>query len=263
MGIPILKGREFSDEDMKQDTDVAIVNETLARRFWPGQDPIGKHIRGIGSKAPYCQVIGLARDSKYWSPGETPRPYLYTLPWRFDMPLTLEARTAADPDSVLAAVLAETQNLDGNVPVLSTETIGRHIAGSLLPFRVAGLVFAGFGLLGLLLTSIGIYGVVAYSVRQRKYEIGIRRALGARGPDILGMLTRQMIRSVLIGMGLGLCAAAALARFIISLLYAFSFGDLIALVYVSLLMLAVTLLAIYAPTRRALRIDPASALRCE
>jgi putative ABC transport system permease protein len=185
------------------------------------------------------------------------------LPWRFDIPLTLHVRTIGDPDAVAGAVLAAQQNVDSNVPLISTDTVRRHIRASLSPAWTAAVVFAGFGLLGLILTSVGIYGIVAYSVKQRTHEIGVRRTLGAQGLDILGMLTRQMMRPVLIGMVLGLGGAGAVSRFIISFLYRSTVADLLALFYVSIMMLAVTLLAIYAPARRALRIDPASALRYE
>lgn len=264
MGIPLTRGRDFAIHDMKAAPGVVIINERMARRFWPDQDPIGKRISVSGVKGPYLEVIGVAKVAKYYSLQERPFSYMY-LPYkqRYESHATLHVRTVGDPNALIGAVRQQAQLLDRDLPVFGIGAMAGYMNQSLWVSRMASTLLGIFGALALALVTVGVYGVVAYSVTQRTNEIGIRLALGAKPRDVLGLLLRHSMRLTFIGLGLGLGLAFALTRFTSSLLYGVSTSDPIIFGGITLLIACVTLLASYIPARRAMRIDPVITLRYE
>ncbi len=267
MGIPLIAGRDFTAQDKKDAPSVAIINETFARRFWPGQSAVGKRFH-VGSEGPLVEVIGVARDGKYFSLSEEPRPFIYR-------PLlqsyigdasndgTLIVRTVGDPGAIIAAVRHEIQRLDASLPVFNVKTLTEHSRLALFPLRFGAALVGGFGLLALALAAIGIYGVMAYAVAQRTYEIGIRMALGARNRDVLKLVVKQGMILALIGLAIGLVASLALGRLMRNLLFGVSATDPLTFTLISLLLASVALLACWIPGRRATKVDPIEALRYE
>lgn len=272
LGIPILRGREFTRHDRADAPKVAIVNETFAKRFWPGEDPIGKTIQLRSEDGPRHTVVGLARDSKYRSLGEAPMPFYY-LPILQDygfvrryarlFPLYVVVRGEGDPRSLARAVTTVLAGIDPRLPAYPPKTMMEHLGMSVLPSRVASSLFTAFGLLGLLLASLGLYGVVAYSVAQRTQEIGVRIALGATGRDVLLQVLREGLGLTVTGAALGALLAAFVGPAMGSLLYGLSPFDPVTFVTVPLVLAAVAVAATTIPARRAARIDPVVALRYE
>ena len=264
--IPILRGRSFSEQDVLGTPGVVMINEAFARRYWPGQDAIGKHI-GMGDPAnsdSHLQVVGVVRDGKYVTLGEDAKPFFYfSLAQRYQSSSTLIVRTKGDPVGYIASVRNEVAALDQNLPLFDVKTMREHLGVALLPARLAGSVLGIFGLVALILAASGIYGVMAYSVAQRTREIGIRMALGARSTDVLSMVVRQGMKLVAIGVAVGLTAAFVVTRMMTSLLYGVSPTDPLTLGAISLLLILVALLACYLPGLRATRVDPMIALRYE
>lgn len=263
MGIAMLRGRQFDSSDREDSPKVAIINQAAARRFWPDQDPIGRRFKFFGE--PYVvQVVGVARDAKYGTLGEEPTPYMYLPLIQTPSPaLTLFFRSGADPNAVLASVRERVQALDRNLPLTSVWPIGEVISQALWGAKFAASLLSIFAILAMILAVIGVYGVVAYSVGQRVREIGIRMALGARREDILGMIVRQSSVSLVIGLGVGLVAAFALARMITTLLYGASAGSPMPFALLPLLLALVGVIATYIPARRATKVNPIVALRQE
>ncbi len=265
MGIPLIAGRTFTAQDKKDAPPVAIINETFARRFWPGQSAVGRRFR-TGSEGPLIEVIGVARDGKYFSLGEEPRPFVYR-------PLlqsyigdasndgTLIVRTAGAPSVIISAVRREIEQLDASLPVFDVKTLTEHMRLSLFPLRVGAAIVGGFGLLALLLAAIGIYGLMAYAVAQRTHEIGIRMALGAQSRDVLKLVVMQGVMLVLIGATIGLAASLALTRLMSNLLFSVSATDSLTFIVTALLLVFVSLVACWIPARRAAKVDPMVALR--
>lgn len=264
MGIPLTRGRDFTSRDMKSAPGVVIINERMARRFWPDQDPIGKRMSVSGMKGPYLEVVGVAKIAKYYELQERPFSYMY-LPYKqkYESHATLHVRTVGDPNTLIGAVRQQAQALDRNLPVFGISTMAGHMNQSLWVSRMAATLLGVFGALALVLVTVGVYGVVAYSVTQRMNEIGIRLALGATPRDVLRLLLGQTMRLALIGLGLGLGLAFAFTRFTSSLLYGVNASDPVIFGGISLLIAGVTLLASYIPARRAMRIDPVITLRYE
>jgi macrolide transport system ATP-binding/permease protein len=264
MRVPLVAGRGFTEADRAGGPGVIIVNQAFARRFWPGQEALGKRVSVTAQEGPWLEVIGVARDGKYVTLGEEPTPFFY-LPLRQhpSARVTLVARTADSPERVTAAVRGEIHALDPDLPIESQETVEAHLGFSLLPARIAGAVLGAFGLFGLLLASLGVYGVLAYAVSQRVREIGVRVALGARGADIVGLVLGEGMRLVAIGIGLGLVVALATARLIRGFLYGLSPLDPVTFAGVAGLFAAIAALASYLPALRAARLNPVDALRSE
>ena len=258
--IPLLKGRGFTTMDRAGSPDVAILNETLASRIWPGEDPIGKTFRNEDRTV---TIIGIARDAKYRSLGEEPRAFIYVpLSQRYNGSLSLFART--DPGLSMTAPLRRlVAGLDPSLPILSSQPLAEHTAVGLFPQRVALWVATSLGGVALLLALIGIYGVTAYSVAQRTREIGIRIALGSPRGSVLGMVLGQGIRLIVVGVAAGVAAAIAATRLLESLLFGVSGSDPVALGGASLLLLSAAMIASWVPARRASRVDPMVALRQE
>jgi putative ABC transport system permease protein len=264
LGVDLLEGRDFTDEDGDTRPRAAVVNETFARRFWPGQSALGKRFSLQGVTGPWTEVIGVMRDGKYFSLGEDPSPFIYVNLRPTDGSyLTLMVRTSGEPQAVIGALRNEFRQLDSNLSVYSVRTMSEHMALPLFPARGAATLLGSFGVLALILAAIGIFGVMSYAVSQRTREIGIRMALGADAGRILSLVIGQGLKLILFGLGIGLVAAFAGTRLMSSLLYGVSATDSITFALIALLLTGVALLACYLPARRATRVDPVIALRCE
>ncbi len=261
MGVPILRGREFKANDREKGV---IINETFAARFFPDKDPVGKRVSLNGPKGPYSEIIGVAKDGKYSTLGERARPFIYQpLLQSYESRMTLVVRTTTDPTALTDAVRSQIQALEPNLPVTKINTLAEQVSISLLPARLTATLLGVFGLLALCLATVGIYGVVAYSVSQRTHEIGIRMALGARPGDVLKLVLREGLGIVTIGIAIGLGIAFVATQLISSLLYGVSATDPITFVGISLLLTGVALAACAVPARRATKVDPMVALRYE
>jgi predicted permease len=261
---PLLAGRDFSWRDDQSAPAVIIVNETLAARYWPGESALGHRLRVGDEKTPYREVVGVAKDSKYRSIGENPKPYMYLpIMQNYRPTLTLVARTAGDPAALVGGVRREVQALDPRLPIYDIKTMKEHMTYALWAIQMGASLSTAFGLLALLLAATGLYSVMAYSVSQRTREIGIRMALGAQASDVLKMVTRQGMTLALVGVGLGLTVTSVATRILSSLLYGVSATDLVIFVGIPMLLAAVALLACYIPARKATKVDPMVALRYE
>jgi putative ABC transport system permease protein len=273
LGIPLVRGRDFAAGDRAGAPPVAVVDEALARRFFAGVDPVGQLITfdaGPAQGRRQIEVVGVVRSGADASLGWRPHFFVY-LP--AEQPLfgegatrrmILHARAAAPlRGQTLAALRRETAALDPNVPVLSAGPLAEQIDEALLPQRVAAAIAGVFGLVGLVLASVGIYGVVSYTVAQRTREIGVRMALGAQARDVLALILRRGLRLCVYGITLGLAGAFVATRLLGEMLYGLSATDPVTFAGVSLLLAAVALLASYVPARRATKVDPMVALRYE
>jgi predicted permease len=259
-----LRGRDFTERDSKEESRVAIVNETFARRMFPGREAIGSRFNFSGPDKPYWEVIGVAADGKYNSLGEDPKAAYYRPLLRdYSSNATLVARTIGDSPSALAALRGELQRLDPTLPLYNVQTLSDHMNVPLFPFRVAATVLGAFGVLAIVLAAIGIYGVMSYVVAGRTREIGVRIALGAVRRDVLLLIIRQGMTLAVIGLGIGLLIAFAVAQLLAKILFGVSPFDPLTFAGVSLLLGLVAAVACYIPARRATKVDPLVALRYE
>ena len=264
LGAELLQGRDFMEQDGEREQREAVINETFARRFWPGQSALGKRFSVERATGPWVEVVGVMRDGKYFSLSEDPAPFVYlNLRPENGSYLTLVVRTASDPQSVIGALRGEFQQLDANLPVYNVKTMTEHMALPLFPARVAAMLLGGFGLLALILAAIGIFGVMSYAVSQRTREIGIRMALGANAGGILKLVVGHGLKLIMLGLGIGLAGAVAGTRLMSSFLYGVSATDAVTFAVIALLLTGVALLACYVPARRATKVDPMVALRYE
>jgi putative ABC transport system permease protein len=264
IGTPLVAGRDLTEQDQEGKTRSAVVNETFARKFFPGANPIetalGKQFRTSPEEQPW-QISGVAKDGKYWTIGEDPQAFVW-FPIRDQLSYNhLLVRTSAKPETLIGAIRAEFRNLDPNLPVTDVKTLTEHMSLSLFPARAFASLLSAFGLLALTLAAIGIFGVMSYAVSQRTREIGVRMALGAGAKDIFKLVIGRGLSLTLIGVGVGLALAVVGTRFLSSLLYNVSAVDPLAFVGVTLLLVAVAFLACYFPARRAMKTDPMVALR--
>jgi len=263
MGTRLLAGRDFTEQDDEQAARVAIINETFARRFFPGADPLGKRFSLGNPEATKTQIIGVVEDGKYAGLNEDPKPFVARPLWQSEVgPTSVIVRTTGDPQRLMAAVRREAQQLDSHLP-LTSSTLVEKMSLPLLPARIAASVLGSFGLLALALAAIGIYGVMSYAVSKRTHEIGVRMALGAQKTDVLKLVLGQGLVLTLTGVATGLVAALAVTRVMKSLLFGVSATDPGTFVIASLVLAAVALLACYLPARRATKVDPMVALRYE
>jgi len=262
--IPLLSGRGFTDQDTEKSPMVVVVNETMARRFWPGESPVGKRITIWRDEKFPREIVGVVGDTRA-KPGEAAGPQMY-VPYAQDAnwgSLSLVVRTAADAASVAAAARNEIHALDKAIPVYNVRPMGDVVDAALAERRASTLLVGAFALLALLLALVGIYGVTAYYVTQRTHEIGVRVALGAQARHVLRLVIGQSLRLTLAGLALGLCGAAALTRVLESLLYGVRPTDPATFAGAAALLGAVALLACLVPARRATKVDPLIALRAE
>jgi len=264
MGTTLLRGREFTEADREGAPGIAILNETLAARLWPNEDALGKRVSVAGPKGPFLEVVGVARDSKYRTLSETPRPYVYLpLSQSYDPKMTLIVRTTGEPKAITPIVREQICALNANLPIADVQTLREQLELTLLPSRIAAWTLGSFGALALLLAGIGIYGVVSYGAAQRTREIGVRMALGAKEKDVLQLVLWDGLIVIGAGLAIGLLLATAATRVIASFLYGVGATDPLTFVAVPLLLGSVALLASYIPARRAVKVDPLVALRYE
>jgi predicted permease len=267
MRVPLLEGRTFRDSDNETAQPVAIVNQTMAKRFWANEDPIGKRFSLKSATGPFIEVVGLARDGQsMWHFSPEPQPYFYLpLAQNFTSFLSLQVRTTVPPESLILGVQGQIRDLAPDLPIFDARTMqqGIHGLGGLFIFRLAAALAGVMGILGLTLATVGVYGVVSFGAAQRTREIGIRMALGATRRGILVAIVRQGLQLTLIGMATGLAGAFALSRLLRSMLVGVKPGDPGTFIGVSLLLLSVALLASFIPARRATKVDPMVALRYE
>jgi putative ABC transport system permease protein len=262
IGVPLLKGRAFSEHDTSQSPAIILINETLARRFIPGEDPIGKRLITFGSPHEIVGVVGDARQGALNLP-PSPEIYFPNTQRAFGQQVSLVVRTNVDPASLGDAVRRAAQSVNPDAPVFRVRTMREVIAGSMAQERFNTILMTLFAVVAMLLGAVGLYGVMAYSVTQRTREIGIRVALGARRADVLRLVIRQGLRLVALGLTLGLIAALALTRLMRKLLFEVSATDPMTFAGVASLLALVALLACWIPARRAANVDPMVALRCE
>lgn len=262
MRIPVKQGRTFTDQDAGDAPKVTVVDETFAARFFPKGDAIGQQITFKGND-PY-QIIGIVGAVKDQSLIKEPRPMRYFSSLQIPSPfMHIVVRTARDPLAAISGIEARVHELDRNLPVYRIATMEQLLADSLAQRRLMMLLLALLAGFALLLSAIGIYGVVSYAVSQRTAEIGIRMALGAEAATVQRMLLRQALRPVILGVAIGLPAAAAATRVLSSFLYQVTATDPLTFLIVPAILLLVSLAAINLPARRATRIDPMAALRCD
>jgi predicted permease len=262
LGIPLMRGRGLGDMDQPTTPPAVMINETMAKRFWPDQDPLGKRFKFFGQDN-LQQVVGVAKDSKYNFIGEDPTPFIYQSTTQVYQPQLALFVKAERPEAVLGTARGEVQQLDRNLPLTGVFTLNEIFDQSLWAPRMGASLLAVFAGLSLVLAVIGIYGVMAYSVSQRRRELGIRMALGASGADVLRLVILQGIRLTLIGVVVGVVVSLAASRLIASLLFGVSPTDLVTFIVVPLMLALAALAATYLPARRATRIDPMVALRYE
>jgi predicted permease len=264
MKTPIAQGRGFTEYDDEKAARVVVVNETMAHRFWPNQNPIGKRLRLGDAPEPFYEVVGVARDGKYYLLGEGPTDFMY-LPLRqnYAGEMTLIARTSVEPENVAAAIRREVAGLDNELPVYGVKTMPEYLDRLLsMPKSIAGMVGV-FGLIALLMAAVGLYGVMSYTVAQRTREIGIRMALGAQTAAVFSLVVKQGMQLAFAGVAIGLIAAFGLTRLMKSLLYGVSATDAPTFALIALLLSVIALAACFIPARRAAKVDPMVALRCE
>ena len=261
--IPLLRGRRFTDADRKETARVAIINEAMAKKFWPNQEAIGKRFHFFGDTG-LLEVVGIVRNSVVNAIGEVPPPLVY-LPVTQDYApaATIQVQTTGRPEAVIAGVRAQIQSLEPNLAITNVQTIQQIIDQGLWAPEMGAALLALFGGLGLVLAAVGVYGVLAYSVTQQTREIGIRMAMGAERSHVLGLIVGQGLKLTAAGLVLGVLVALALTRQLSSLLFGVSAYDPWAYGSVVLILVFVALLACYIPARRATRVDPLVALRYE
>jgi len=264
MGIHLLRGRNFTQQDAEKNAaPVAIIDETMAKQFWPNEDALGRRFRFMIDKAP-IEVIGIARDSKATTLGEVPVPMVYwPLKEITDAGITLFVHTTGAPSVMLSQIRQIVRDVDVHIPITYEKTIRDHMAIALWPSWMGAMLLGSLGLLAFILASMGVYGVMAYSVSQRTRELGIRMALGAQTSQVIQLVLRQGMFLAAIGLVFGLFAAFGSTRLAGSLLYGVNPSDPVIFIGVTSLLAFAAFAACYFPARRALKINPVIALRTE
>ena len=267
MGIPLLSGRLVTEQDVANNSHFVMINDAMAKRFWPGEDPVGKRISTIvssGQQIPWQTIVGVVGNVRHLGLDIEPRPEIYyhtnTQP---PFGPVVVIRTTSDPQRLISIARAKIRELDRDVPISNVNTMEQLVAQSVAQRRFGMFLLGIFALLALLLAAIGIYGVVSYTVTQRTQEIGVRMALGASASDVLKMVLRNGMSLALIGVGLGLVGAFGLTRLMSRLLFEVKPTDVTTFTLVSVGLIVVALLACYLPARRAMKVDPLEALRYE
>ncbi len=263
MRIRLAQGRYFTEQDIKGAQETAIVNEALAARFWPNEYPIGKRLQR-GKSGPWRTIIGVISDAKEYSvEKEPPIAVYYPAEQVIARNMYLVIRTTSDPIPMTTAIIKAIQDVDPEMPVYDVGSMEQRLSGSLAGRRFAMFLLGVFAVIAMILASIGIYGVMAYSVNQRTHEIGVRVALGARPRDVLSLIIRQGMTLALTGAAAGLIAAFGLTRLMTKMLFGVSATDPLTFAGVAVLLAGVALLACWIPARRAAKVDPMVALRYE
>ena len=264
MRIPLLRGRWFSESDRKGGPKVVVVNETAARRFWPGEDAIG-HLVGVGQGGmDQAEVIGVVGDVRYGQMDELPKPDVYISSLQSPRwGMLVNVRAAGNPTALTEAIRRQVHALNRDLPLFDVKTMEERIREGTAKARFSAILLAVFAAMALILSAVGIYGVMAYVVTQRTREIGIRIALGARPADVLGLVVRRGGGLALAGIVVGIGGALAATRVLTTLLYQVRPSDAATYAVIGCGLLAVALLASYIPARRAASVDPSSALRAD
>jgi predicted permease len=266
MRVPLLRGRAFRENDDEKAPLVAIVNQTMARQFWPNEDPLGKRFSLKSATGPFVEIVGLTGDGRYVFIGWDKEPYFFVpLAQNYTGYRTLQIRSSVPPENLITQVQSAVQVLDPNMPVSDVQTMWQSLSGGngFFIFRVGAILAASIGILGLTLAVVGVYGVVSFAASQRTREIGIRMALGADQRDILRLVLRQGLMLVMGGVLAGVLLAWALTRSMVTLLIGVSPTDALTFATATLLLGGIGLWACYAPARRAMHLEPTVALRHE
>jgi predicted permease len=260
VGIPLVAGRPFREADANA-APIVIVNQTLAKRLWPGDSPVGHHLRLVGAMR---EVVGVVRDGKYRSLDEPPTAFAF-IPFsqRYSDRMTVYVRARGDETTALSALREEVARLDPDIALEKAGSLTRQLAIYALPQRVAAWSLGAFGLLGLGLAAMGVYGVIAYHVEQKTREVGIRLALGARGRDVMRPVLMPAFVIIVTAAAIALPLAVVIARMASPFLYGIGAADPASMIVASLLFAAVALGASYMPARRAARVDPMASLRTD
>jgi putative ABC transport system permease protein len=264
MNIRLIEGRGFDGRESATAPSAVVVSESMARRYWPNDTPVGKRIGFGGRQVRWVEIIGVVADVRHFGLGNDARPTFYfssrERPLNF---MTVALRTSGDPSSYVAAVRKEAQALDGNLAVANVQTMERLVSDSIAAPRFLLLLLGSFACVALLLAGLGIYGVMAYSVAQRTQEIGIRIALGSQARDVLRLVVGEGMKLALVGVGIGLAASFGLTRLMSKLLFGVSPTDPLTFAAILVLLLLIALLACWVPARRATKVDPIVALRAD
>jgi predicted permease len=264
--IPLLRGRRFTEADGEKAPAVAIINQNMAKKFWPNEDALGKRFSTKGPKGPFIEVVGVVQDGKYQNIGEDPQPYFYEpLDQSYNSLRTIHVRTSVPPETLALQLESQIHDLAPDLPITQVQTMRESLQGAngFFFFRFGAQLASTMGFLGLILAVVGIYSVVSYAAAQRTQEIGIRIAMGATSRDILKMVLRQGLSVVGIGLALGLIIALAGTRVISGLFMGVKPTDPLTFTVVLLMLTAIAVFACWIPARRATRIDPLVALRHE
>lgn len=259
--IPLVRGRTFTDSDRKETAVVAIASEAMVKQYWPNENALGKRFHFFGDPT-LREIVGVVANSVVNEVGEAPQPIVF-LPMAQDYvpAVTLQVRTTGAPESALSTTRAALQSMDPNLAITNVFTIEEILAQALWAPRMGGILLTLFGGLALILSAVGVYGVLSYSVNQQTREIGLRMAMGAQRGDVLLLILGQGLRLTVVGLGVGVLAALALMRVLVSLLFNVKAYDPYTYTAVIVLLTAVALIACYIPARRAMRVDPMVALR--
>lgn len=264
VGVPVVAGRDFTDADRTGAPPVAVINQIMADRLFPGRDPIGERFVVKWRPTSLVEVVGIVRDGKFRSYSVDAEPIVYVpLRQRYVSPITLAVRTVENPLTLVPAIRRELAVIDADLPLTGIQTAKTHFENALWRERLTATLLGGLGFLALALAAIGIYGILSFAVAQRTWEIGLRVALGARPSSILSMVLGRVVSLVAIGVLAGILIALVLTRLVRSLLYGVTTTDPLVLCSTTLALLAVALLAGFLPARRAAAVDPIAALRSE
>jgi putative ABC transport system permease protein len=274
MGIPIKRGRGFDQQDSPIGAPVAVVNETMARRFWPNENPTGKRIRLYYDKDPqrWLSIVGVVGDVRYDGRDIEPIPQVFvpyqqnpyrSLPYPQEPYVSLVVRTASDPVRLITAVQARIWAVDNDQAISNTQTMEHALSHSVANRRLYLLILSSFAAIALVMATAGIYGLLSYAVARRTHEIGVRVTLGATVGQILALVLRHGMFLTLIGVGIGIAGSLVVAKVISGLLYGITATDTSTFVVMTLLFAAVAFVATYIPARRAAMIDPTAAFRYE
>jgi ABC-type antimicrobial peptide transport system permease subunit len=261
IGLSVIRGRAVTAADGPNAPRVAVINETMAQRFWPGKEAIGQTFR---TDSLTYRIIGITRPFKVRTLGEEPRPFIITsLAQEFNATMTIVAQTRGDADRTATQMLATLHEIDPSIMTIQVKTMQRHLATMLLPARLGAMAFTLFAGLALALAVLGVYGVVSYAVARRTREVGIRLAVGAQPQSLVRLLMREGITLVGAGAVIGLLLGFGAATVLRTLLYGVAAGDPLTFIGAPLLLTGVGAVAAFLPARRASRVDPASVLRAE
>jgi putative ABC transport system permease protein len=263
MQIPLLAGREFNDRDNSSGPPVAIINQMMATRFFPGEDPLGKNVMLVREKQ-NVQVVGVVGDIRRFAIDEVVEPEIY---WPYMQSARWATyfvfRTSVEPNGLVPAVRSRVSALDKDLLVTNVSTVDQLITSALRTPRFNAALIGGFAAVALLLAVVGLFAVISYSVTQRTHEIGVRIAVGASQRDILKLIVGKGALLTVMGIGTGLAASVALTRVLSTMLFEISVMDPFTFAGISVLLIVVSMLACYVPARRAMRVDPIVALRYE